>query len=141
MNFRACSAISAGRFRKTSAFAIFARNLGNYLAHGKEKVRYPSSLPWDSRKRFWTSGPFWSFEEGKRRGGTVSTNGCGTGLVCRSATRKPVTGWWGRTTHPSCHLGCQRLLVRGASLLEIQRYEEERLANDSTYWLFFELLC
>ena len=66
------------------------------------------------------------FRGGKGRGGTVSTNGCGTGLVCSAGT---PTGWWGRTTHPSCRLGGQRLLVAAQVFWEIQRYEEERLVT------------
>ena len=104
MNFRTFSAISVGRFRKTSVFAKLIRNRRILIAHGRAKARCPNYPPWDSRKPPWTSGRLFRFGEEKRRGGTVLTNGCGIGLVY-SATRKPETSWWERIIHPSCRSG------------------------------------
>lgn len=94
---------------------------------------------------------------------SASASTSGTGTASRS-TRRPATGFWALTTPASFHRGSpsgaepaappfpHRLccltppLCRPSCLSprrvheEVRRYEKARVANQSTYWILFELL-
>ena len=119
MNFRMCSAISAGRFRKTSAFAIFA-GAPEIILLMERKVRYPSSLP-GFEETVLDERAVLAFEE-EEEAGWNRINEWMWDRACFSA-KETRNGLVGQTTHQVVALAYQRLLVRGANLWEIQRYE------------------
>ena len=60
---------------------------------------------------------------------------------CLRTYKETRNGLLGSITLRNYPLAGQWMPLRGDDHWEIKRFEEERGANESTYWLFFELFC
>ena len=111
-----------------------------YPVHGTQKQNFPHLLLSALRNIQKMSGRYWIFGAvpGKRKNGCTYGSGNAIALKEYKETRNGLVGAdYSSKLSPWLSTGC---ISAVEVYWEIKKYEEERVANDSTYWLFFELL-